>query len=167
MIDCEDDSMSNDHFTISKDFSLKENEEIEFVTYFDISKRQTFILAIKDNKVHICIKPNHNGSIFYGNYVIEEPSFLLIKKIDPLILLIGLMHITTKIQKDKYSSLDLLTIGYKYNELIDGGAEDFNLQEEDVKSTKYFVQFLLNETNGLNIDKICEITFSNNINKYI
>jgi hypothetical protein len=61
----------NDTFIFYKDISLKEDEEIQFLDYFDIVLKCHYNLTLNKDKVYLVAKLDEFGSIFYGNYVIE------------------------------------------------------------------------------------------------
>src|SRR4051794_29374258 len=107
----ENHSEPNDYFIISKEFYLKEDEEIEFFSFYDIVRNTSYILTVKDKKVYMCFKLNSHGSCFYGNFVYEEPRNILIKEIDPVLLFINIIYIATATDvKDKYANLELKDI---------------------------------------------------------
>ena len=149
----------NDFFIVAKDFSLNEDEEIEFLKFYDIKKKASHILIIKDQKVYECMRLSQFGSVFYGNYVYEQPTNLIIQEIDPLIFLINIIQFATKTESDKFS-ISLHDIVYKYmEELVNCNDK---IEESEVETSKKFLNFLhdyyVNKKEEL--EKICEVTFS-------
>jgi hypothetical protein len=56
-------------FVFTDDLELNENEEIEFITFYDICAKRFNNVFIKNNKFYICVKVNTFGSNFYGNFI--------------------------------------------------------------------------------------------------
>jgi hypothetical protein len=148
----------NDMFVISKDYLMTENEEIEFLSFYDVSKKSSHTITTKDGKVYICLKMNNFGSVFFGNYAYQHMNTLIIQEIDPVLFLVNVIYITTKVDEDKFSTNDFDSIIYKYIETL----ANKNIDEGDVESTKKFLAFLGEyfKSKPQEIEKICERTFS-------
>ena len=90
------DSFQNSQYTIfiyDKNFTLqKENDTIKIEKYFDISKNQLFSFIFQNNELFIILNQNTFGSAFFGNTVITEPKYLIIKKFNPIFILIQMIY---------------------------------------------------------------------------
>ncbi len=151
-------SDSADLFIISKDFQIKENEEIKFTKFYDCMKNSTYYITIKDGKSFLCFKQNNFGSVFNGNYVYEQATILIVKEIDPCLLMIDIIYATSKIDSDKFSCLSLNDFIYRYVEELNKR----RLDEEVLKSSKDFLNFIkshFNQNSG-GLENICEKTYS-------
>ena len=146
----------NDIFLISKDFSLNENEELEFLNFYDVGKKTNYTLSIKDEKIYMCCKLDLFGSVFYGNYVYEEPTTLIIKEVDPTLFMINIMYNSSGLSDGKFSPLDLKGILTKYKEELENS---HYVEDSDIESSFKFLRFLFEDnsiSNLVDIDKICE-----------
>lgn len=103
-MDCFEPNESTDCFIFSKDFSLQEDEEMEFIEFYDSVGKNSYNLINKNDKLYICVRVNNYGSLFYGNYVVKgkifyynflEPISLVIKEIDPILLFVNVIHGST------------------------------------------------------------------------
>jgi hypothetical protein len=149
----------NDFFIVSKDFSLKEDEEIEFLKFYDIGKKASHILILRDNKVYECMRLSQFGSVFYGNYVYEQPTTLIIKEVDPLMFILNIIFFSTKLPDDKFSSSDLKSIFFKYvEEFTIHNMDIYKVEESEIETSRKFLNFLLDYFSSRNeeLDKICE-----------
>ncbi len=71
-----------------------ENSNVKFWKFYDISNKRILTFIIENNELFICFHQNIFGSCFLGNLVFTEPKFIIIKKIDPVIILIGIIYST-------------------------------------------------------------------------
>ena len=58
-------------FIITKDFTLEENEEVQFFNFYDIETSNNYNLLLKNNTLFVCIRVNHFGSLFFGNFLFQ------------------------------------------------------------------------------------------------
>lgn len=157
-------------FIINKDFSLNEDEEIEFFNFYDISKKSNHTLTIKDNKVYSVCGANPSVSFFRDEYDdLEEnangkPTTMLIKEIDPTLLLINIIYTSSEMEQGKNFLMDLNAIIYKYIETL----SNKKMNETDLQSSKEFLKFLQDQYyqgKDDEIEKICERVFNDFSNK--
>jgi hypothetical protein len=87
---------------VFNDVDINENEEVEFITFYDICGERFNSLIVKGGKFYICIRVNTFGSSFYGNFIFNgkglinlDPSNLMIKEIDPLLFVVNFIYQTT------------------------------------------------------------------------
>ena len=149
---------THDLFIFSNDFKMEENEDIKLVKFFDCVKNSIYTLIIRSDKVYVCLKLNYLGSVFSGNYSYEQANTLIAKEIDPNLLFIGIIFKTSKIEEDKFSSLTLNDVIYKYAEVLIAK----NLEDEILDSSKEFLNFLKGyyNKNPSELEKISEKTSS-------
>jgi hypothetical protein len=69
MMDCYDEHNDIECFLFTDDLGLSENEEVEFITFYDIVGKRFNNVILKGGKYYICIRINTFGSNFYGNFV--------------------------------------------------------------------------------------------------
>jgi len=152
-------------FIVSKEFKLKENEEMKLLKFYDFVKDSIFLLTLKDGKVFFCFKLNYFGSVFSGNNVHEQVTVLIVKEIDPCLLMINVIYATSKIEGDKFSCLCLNDFIYRYVEELNKK----RLDEEILESSKELLNFLKNhfEMNVAGLESICEKTYSKYKYEYI
>ena len=96
-------------FVTDKNYILpKENENILIQKYFDISKKQIFSFTIQKDELFIVLNQKTFGSAFFGNTVITTPKYYIIKKFNPILLLIQIIYFDDKIEtsKDKINNLN-------------------------------------------------------------
>ena len=150
-----------DLLIISKDFDLKDDKDIEFLNIYDISKAKNYFVIISDEKVFLSLRLNLFGSTFFGNYLYEESTNLIIKEIDPVLLMINIFYSTTKIQ-DKFSTVTLYDVMHQYMDLINNHHSN-HLTDADINNIQTFLDFLLNiyfVNNETHLEKICEKVIS-------
>ena len=71
----------NTFFITDKNYTLpKEKESIIIHKYFDISKSRFFSFTIQNNDLFLILNQNTFGSAFFGNTVITEPKYFILKK---------------------------------------------------------------------------------------
>jgi hypothetical protein len=158
-----------DYIIFSKDFSHNKNEEFEISNFYDITNKNSYTLTTKDNKLFLIMKLSHFGSVFIGNYVCEEPTTLIVKQIDPLLLIINILYSTTKIEEDKFSYSDLNSSIFKYIENLQNNQKIHNLEESEIESTNQILNFLKDYFNldgkQKDLEKICERNFNSFTNQ--
>ncbi len=62
---------SSEYFIYTNDLNLSENEEVEFVSFYHPDTKSCYNLMLKNDKLYICIKIDHFGSLFYGNFLFK------------------------------------------------------------------------------------------------
>ncbi len=153
-----------DYFIISNEFTIKQDDVIEFLTYYDTVNNATFTLTIQENKIFLCMKLSHFGSVFYGNAVFEEPKSLIIKEIDPLLIIINVIYATTKLgDTDKFSFSEVNNFIHIYIENLRNEQKNYKLEDSTLESTIKVLNFIREHFNGKNkndLEKICEMTFN-------
>ena len=111
------DSILNTQYTFfisDKNYILpKENDKIVIHKYFDISKGHIFSFTFQDNDLFIILNQNTFGSAFFGNTVITQPYYLIIKKFNPIFILIQILYPSQteeekKSKNQKFSSKDFI-----------------------------------------------------------
>ncbi len=60
-----------EYFIYTNDFTLAENEHIEFVVFYHPDSKSCLNLMIKNDKIYVCIKIDQFGSLFYGNFIFK------------------------------------------------------------------------------------------------
>lgn len=157
-------NLEKDYIIFSNDFSHIKNEDIDIFNFYDISNKYSLTLTIKDNKLFIIMKLSLFGSVFIGNYVCEEPTTLIVKQINPIMLIIGIMFSTTKIEDNKFSFSDINSSIFKYKENLENIQKLHNLEESDIESTNNILDFLKDyfnsEEKAKELEKICEKNFN-------
>ena len=96
-------------FITDKNYILpKENENIIIQKYFDISKKQIFSFTTQNNELFIVLNQKTFGSAFFGNTVITTPKYYIIKKFNPILLLIQIIYAEEKREetKDKKTNIN-------------------------------------------------------------
>lgn len=78
-----------------------ENDTIKIQKYFDISKNRLFSFIFQDNDLFIILNQNTFGSAFFGNTVITEPKYFIIKKFNPIFILIQILYSNKTEEKNK------------------------------------------------------------------
>jgi hypothetical protein len=142
----------NDYFIISKDYTLNENDEIEFINFYDLNKKTNYTLTIKDKKMYMCSKLDLFGSLFYGNYVYEEPMTIIIKEVDPVLFLISVIYIGS--DSEKWLSFD--TIIGNYIENLNNSEGDLNDKESSIVLLDYLKDLYITDEKKSEIEKICD-----------
>ena len=80
-------------FITDKNFNLpKENESFPIQKYFDISRKQIITFTTQKEELFIILNQNTFGSAFFGNTVITNPKYYIIKKFNPILLLIQIIY---------------------------------------------------------------------------
>ena len=99
------DSLQNrfySFFITDKNYLLpNENDIIKIQKYFDISKNCLYSFIYRDNDLFIILNQNTFGSAFLGNTVITEPKYFMIKKFNPILVLIQIIYSNKVDEKNK------------------------------------------------------------------
>jgi len=90
------DSIQNTKYTFfitDNNYILpKENDNIIIHNYFDVSKNRLFSFTFQNNDLFIILNQNTFGSAFFGNTVLTEPKYFIIKKFNPIFILIQILY---------------------------------------------------------------------------
>ena len=90
------DSIQNTKYTFfitDNNYILpKENDNIIIHKYFDVSKNILFSFTFQNNDLFIILNQNTFGSAFFGNTVLTEPKYFIIKKFNPIFILIQILY---------------------------------------------------------------------------
>ena len=90
------DSIKNKKYTFfitDNNYILpKENDNIIIHKYFDVSKNRLFSFTFQNNDLFIILNQNTFGSAFFGNTVLTEPKYFIIKKFNPIFILIQILY---------------------------------------------------------------------------
>ena len=80
-------------FITDKNYILQnENYTIKIQKYFDISKNRLFSFIFQGNDLFIILNQNTFGSAFFGNTVVIEPKYFILKKFNPIFILIQILY---------------------------------------------------------------------------
>ena len=164
-------------FITDKNYILpKENENIIIQKYFDISKKQIFSFTTQNNELFIVLNQKTFGSAFFGNTVITTPKYYIIKKFNPILLLIQIIYSEEKMEetKDKKTNIndfiDTNAIIQKYEDNFKSlqKSEIFNNNNYDsiFKSSMNLVKHIFEKYSKL-IESIAEIKEFEEIEKKI
>ena len=164
-------------FITDKNYILpKENENIIIQKYFDISKKQIFSFTTQNNELFIVLNQKTFGSAFFGNTVITTPKYYIIKKFNPILLLIQIIYSEEKMEetKDKKTNIndfiDTNAIIQKYEDNLKSlqKSEIFNNNNYDsiFKSSMNLVKHIFEKYSKL-IESIAEIKEFEEIEKKI
>ena len=166
------DSILNTQYTFfisDKNYILpKENDNIVIHKYFDISKNHIFSFIFQDNDLFIILNQNTFGSAFFGNTVITQPHYLIIKKFNPIFILIQILYPSqTEEEKNtknkKFSSKDFIDTSELIQQYEDklktykNKNDIFNYKFDSIfKSSVNFVKKIFAQ-NSKNLELISEI----------
>ena len=154
----------------------KENESIPIQKYYDISKNQIFSFTTQNNDLFIILNQSAFGSAFFGNTVLTNPKYYIIKKFNPILLLIQIIYADE--QKDEAKNknikmndfIDTNAIIQKYEDKLKSlkDSEIFNKVnfEEIYKSTMNLVKHIFEKYSKL-IESIAEIKEIEDLEKKI
>ena len=154
----------------------KENESIPIQKYYDISKNQIFSFTTQNNELFIILNQSAFGSAFFGNTVLTNPKYYIIKKFNPILLLIQIIYADE--QKDETKNKNIKTNDFidtnaiiqKYEDKLKSlkDSEIFNKVnfEEIYKSTMNLVKHIFEKHSKL-IESIAEIKEIDDLEKKI
>ena len=111
-----------------------ENGNVKFWKFYDISNKRILTFIIENNELFICFHQNIFGSCFLGNLVFTEPKFIIIKKIDPVIILIGIIYSTNK----STNSILIENIIHNYIESLKN-LKEIKDNKDIIDKSKYFL----------------------------
>ena len=135
-----------------------EYDTIKIQKYFDISKNCLFSFIFHENDLFIILNQNTFGSAFFGNTVIIEPKYFMIKKFNPVFILIQILY-SNKIE-ERYKKI-------MANDYIDTSAIIQNyidkLKSLEENSILFNNNFDLIFQSSINFVKIIFEKFSNNL----
>ena len=154
-------------FITDKNYNLpKENESLIILKYFDISRNQTFSFTSQNNELFIILNQKTFGSAFFGNTVITNPKYYIIKKFNPILLFIQIIYADENKDETKnknaitYDFVDTHEIIQKYEDKLKSlkNSEIFNNLNYDsiFKSSMNLVKNIF-EKYSKNIEYIAEI----------
>ena len=111
-------------FITDKNYNLpKENDSLIIDKYFDISRNQMFSFTTQNDELFIILNQNSFGSAFFGNTVLVNPKYYIIKKFNPVLLLIQIIYSDEKKDETKiktsnntYDFVDTNAIIQKYED---------------------------------------------------
>lgn len=162
------DSIQNTNhifFITDKNYIIpKINESILIQKYFDISKNRLLSFTIQNDELFIILNQATFGSAFFGNIVLTEPKYFIIKKFCPIYLLIQIIYNPQKDEEKKNllsnEFLDTNVIIQKYEdklkELKDKNDLFNNNFESIFKSSMNFVKYIFDKYSNC-IELISEI----------
>lgn len=164
-------------FITDKNYILpKENENIIIQKYFDISKKQIFSFTTQKDELFIVLNQKTFGSAFFGNTVITTPKYYIIKKFNPILLLIQIIYADEKKEESKDKTtiindfIDTNAIIQKYEDNLKSlqKSEIFNNINYELifKSSMNLVKHIFEKYSKL-IDSIAEIKEFEEIEKKI
>ena len=159
----------NIFFITDKNYTLpKEKESITIHKYFDVSKSRFFSFTIQNNDLFLILNQNTFGSAFFGNTVITEPKYFILKKFNPIWILIQIIYYDnskedTKEKNKKINTNDFIdtnAIIQKYEDILKTFATKFDLFNNNFdsisKSSLSFVKYIFDKYSN-NIESIAEI----------
>ena len=111
-----------------------ENDNLKFWKFYDISNKRLLSFIFENNELFICFQQNIFGSCFLGNLVFTEPKFIIVKKIDPVIILIGIIY-STNIEK---KAILIENIIHNYIELLNN-LKDLKEKKDIIDQSKNFL----------------------------
>ena len=146
----------------------KENETILIQKYFDVTKNRLFSFIVQNNELFLLLNQETFGSAFFGNYVLKEPKYLIIKKFNPIFIFIQIIYNsqTEEEAKEKNKSMssnefiDTSSFIQRYEDKLKSLAEKsdlFNNNFDSIfKSSMKFVKYILDKFSK-NIELITEV----------
>ena len=89
-------------FITDKNYILpKENESLKIQKYFDTSRKQIFSFTTQNDGLFLILNQKAFGSAFFGNTVLANPKYYIIKKFNPILLLIQIIYSDEKKDETK------------------------------------------------------------------
>jgi hypothetical protein len=101
----------------------KENENLVIQKFYDISKNKIYSFICQNDDLYIMINQNTFGSAFFGNTVLKNPKYYIIKKFNPILLIIQIIYSDEKKEENKgnnniYDYVDTNAIIQKYEDKL-------------------------------------------------
>ena len=126
-------------FLITDDkFSTPEKDQNILVEkYYDLEKKYVLTFIKKEKDLFIIFSQNAFGSAFFGNTVILSPKYYMIKKINPLLILIPIIFKFSS--KTEFKDINVIT--KEYEEAL----QKNKINDQLIKSSKQFLQTIFNE----------------------
>ena len=164
----------NAFFITDKNYTLpKENENIIIKKYFDVSKSRFFSFTIQNNELFIILNQNTFGSAFFGNTVITEPKYFILKKFNPIWILIQIIYYDKSKEDSKQKNKEITTNDFidtnaiiqKYEDILKKFEKNdlFNNNFDSIsKSSLNFVKYIF-DNYSKNIELIAETKEIDNI----
>lgn len=155
-------------FITDKNYILpKENESLKIQKYFDTSRKQIFSFTTQNDGLFLILNQKAFGSAFFGNTVLANPKYYIIKKFNPILLLIQIIYSDEKKDETKnktsnsnFDFIDTNAIIQKYEDKLKSlkNSEIFNNLNYDsiFKSSMNLVKNIF-EKYSKNIEYIAEI----------
>ena len=165
------DSIKTNHifFITDNNFIIpKENETTLIQKYFDVTKNRLFSFIIQNNELFLLLNQETYGSAFFGNYVLKEPKYLIIKKFNPIFIFIQIIYNsqTEEEAKEKNKNLssnefiDTSSFIQRYEDKLKSLAEKSDLFNNDFDSifklSMKFVKYIFDQFSK-NIALITEV----------
>ena len=97
--------------------SPKEEESLIIEKYFDISKNRLFSFTFQNDQLYIILNQNTFGSAFFGNIVLTKPKYFIIKKFNPIFILIQIIYMDNSENNNK-EYIDSFDYIQKYEEKL-------------------------------------------------
>jgi len=147
-----------DMLILSDKILFNEDDLIKYLIFPDIESITKVDLILKNQEdLFIILNLNIFESIFIGNKISQGEKCVMIKKIDPLLLLIKIIHCSS-LKNSKHVSQ-----GYKYmtfsDILLSYKEQVSNIEKDLIKANQVYIdnliEFFLNKT--FDLDKICDI----------
>lgn len=159
----------NTFFITDKNYILpKEKESIIIHKYFDISKSRFFSFTIQNNDLFLILNQNTFGSAFFGNTVITEPKYFILKKFNPIWILIQIIYYDNSKEDSKEKNKNIITNDFidtnaiiqKYEDILKTFATKIDLFNNNFdsvsKSSLNFVKYIFDKYSS-SIELIAEI----------
>ena len=165
-------------FITDKNYILpKENESLKIQKYFDTSRKQIFSFTTQNDGLFLILNQKAFGSAFFGNTVLANPKYYIIKKFNPILLLIQIIYSDEKKDETKnktsnsnFDFIDTNAIIQKYEDKLKSlkSSEIFNNINFDTifKSSMNLVKDIFDKYSK-NIEYIAEIKEIDDLEKKI
>ena len=128
-------SFSDIIFITDKNFPVfVENFKLKIWKYYDLSNHRILSFIFEKDNLYICLRQELFGSSFLGNLVFTRPKFIIVKKIDPLLILIGLLYSTNIENK----SIQIENVIHNYEELLNN-MKELKENKEIIEKSKNFI----------------------------
>ena len=126
-------------FLITDDkFSTPEKDQNILVEkYYDLEKKYVLTFIKKEKDLFIIFSQNAFGSAFFGNTVILSPKYYMIKKINPLLILIPIIFKFAN--KTEFKDVNIITEEYQK------ALKKNKINEQLIKSSIKFLQAIFTE----------------------
>ena len=163
------DSIQNTKYTFfitDKNYILpKEYENIIIHKYFDISKNHIFTFTFQNNELFIILNQNTFGSAFFGNIVLTEPKYYIIKKFNPIFILIQILYSSQADEESNVKSKKPISNDFIETNAIIQNYEDKlkELKNKDDKKDLFNNNFDLIFKSSINFVNLIFDKFSKNV----